>query len=229
MNATKKTRESQFTDKQISAWKKRYDEPLVDAFVDFFDLQALDNAVDLLLSDLVNGNAFDRGFLNADLQRRRYETQMVGAEVRIFNATADLMEQSVGMRGQLGNNLGSNSAIEAMDAVNSGIGNAADLIAALAKKNETMGEGVPSGGTTTGPGPEETTTPPEQPPTVGTPKPPCYEAYRKRIEELWDQKEQMGDSIMWWLQWADALKDLTFCAGPAAVKLLLELIGAAKK
>lgn len=224
--ATKQTsNESPFTKEQINDWKTRYTSELVDAYLEFFDLNALENSVDVVLTDLIEGNAFNRSFLAADLERRQNEAKMVGAEVRIFNATADLMEQSTDMRNQIRGTLNSESSISALSAVNEGIDSAANLVQSLAEKNSTMGEGVPGGGTPTGPSiPEEGTTT-----GGGSTKPPCYERYRRRIAELWDQKQQMGDSIMWGLQWADALLDLTLCAGPEAVKLLLELIGAAKK
>ena len=227
MPTKNKPNEIPFTKEQISRWKERYDNELVDSYLEFFDLSALDKGADLLLNDLIEGKAFNRSFLAADLERRQSEAKMVAAEVRIFNATADLMEQSTDMRNQLRGTLNSETSVSALSALNEGIKSTADLVQALAEKNSTMGEGVPGGGTPTGPG---GTAIPENGGGGGTiTKPPCYEQYRRRIAELWDQKEQMGDSVMWWLQWADALKDLTLCAGPEAVKLLLELLSAAKK
>lgn len=153
---------------------------------------------------------------------------MVAAEVRIFNAIADLMEQSTDMRNQISDTPNSELSVSALSAVNEGINSAASLVKALADKNSTMGEGVPGSGPASGPG--EPSIPKEGPPSGETTKKPgCYEKYRRRIEELWDQKQKMGDSVIWWLYWGDALKDLSLCAGPEAVKLLLELIGAAKK
>ena len=216
-----------FTKEQIIQWKSRFDIQLVDAYAEYFDAKVMEDALELVLKELIDGNAFDRAFLNANLSRRQSEAQMVQAEVRIFNATADLMEQSNVMRNRLSNSLGSEQSVSALSTINDMIGNTAELIKALAQKNNTMGEGVPGGGTTTGPG---GTAIPEDSPSGGTTiHPPCYEKYRRRIAELWDQKDQMGDSLMWGLQWADALKDLALCAGPKAVKLLLDMLAAAKK
>ena len=218
--------ETLFSKEQLQQWHEKYDPNLVEALTRHFDIHTMENASELLMHEFINGTAFNRSFLNATLNRRQSEAQMVQAEVRMFNATADLLEQSTVMRSQLGNSLTSESSMEAMATINETIGSLADLIGSLAKKNGTMGEGVPGGGgTTTGPG---ETAMPENPGGGTTSTPSCYEKYKKRIEELWDQKEQMGDSWMWGLQWASALKDLTICAGPEAVKLILEMLAAAK-
>ena len=89
MPTKNKPNEIPFTKEQISRWKERYDNELVDSYLEFFDLSALDKGADLLLNDLIEGKAFNRSFLAADLERRQSEAKMVAAEVRIFNATAD--------------------------------------------------------------------------------------------------------------------------------------------
>ena len=100
----------------------------------------------------------------------------------------------------------------------------ANLVQALAKKNETMREGHPG----TPPPPGKPGGQSDGPPHTKEKKPDCYEKYKARIVELWNQKEAMGDDLLWGLYWLDALKDLTLCAGPAAVKLLLDLLKAGK-
>lgn len=57
---TKKTpSDLPFTKEQISKWKERYDNGLVDLYLEFFDLSALENGADLLLNDLIEGDTFN--------------------------------------------------------------------------------------------------------------------------------------------------------------------------
>src|SRR5438309_2345395 len=84
---------------------------------------------------------------------------------------------------------------------------APNLVDALAKKNETMREGHPG----TPPPPGKPGGQSDGPPHTKEKKPDCYEKYNARIVELWNQKEAMGDDLLWGLYWLDALKDLTLC------------------
>ena len=174
-----------------------------------------DDIYDVLALNLERGALGARpqvgtAFLTADLKRRQAEASMVESEAAMFKTiSANLAAAS-----------GSSETFAEI------AGSAAELVSALADKNATMGEGDPSGGTTSPP--EEPI--PTGPPGGGSTTTPenCYDRYRRELAELWRQKDQMP-SYDWWLQWLDLLNKLILCAGPAAAKALIDIIKAGGK
>lgn len=168
---------------------------------DIYDVLALK----LELSVFGARPAIGAAFLQADLKRRRAEAAMVESEAAMFKTIAANLA-SAGGAGETFSEIASS---------------AAELVGALADKNGTMGEGDPSGGSTS--------TPPEEPvpagPSGGTTTEGCYDRYRRELSELWRNKDRMP-AYDWWLQWADLLNKLILCAGPAAAKALIDLIKA---
>ncbi|MEZ4870039.1 MAG: hypothetical protein R3C14_52410 [Caldilineaceae bacterium] len=223
MNATNQV--TPLSEAVIADLKQRYDPALVEAVLLTTD-DRLELAFDFAFNLLLYGDQrpLVRDFLAANLTRRRNEAMMVEQEITIFRNIAKLMEQAVGYQATM---VGAGN-LEGLMSINDGMRASAELVVGLAQKNATMGEGYPDGGQTIPRqpvAPPSETLPPATPPSGNDPgKKGCYDQYKevaRRIAPL--------TGYDYYINLAQAIVDLGVCAGPSALKLIIDLINALKK